>query len=80
MFFICLLYACIKNQTFDVVSDLPRQRGDRAHKPGDLPRGRRRSRRDGWPAVDSQDKAYSWRLPSPCHPDPADGTTADHDG
>lgn len=56
------------------------QRSDRAHEPCDLPGGRWRGRRGWWPAVHPQDKAQGRRLPSPRHPDPADGAAADHEG
>ncbi len=71
------------NQMFDVVfgpSLSSQQRSDRAHKPGNLPGGRRCGCRDGRSPLHPQDKAQGRRLSSPRHPDPADGATADHEG
>lgn len=77
------LYMWSVNQISDVAfgtSLLSRQRSDWAHQPGDLPGGRRCGCGDGRPTVHPQDKAQGRRLSSPCHPDPADGATADHEG
>lgn len=61
-------------------SVLSLQCSDRTHKSSDLPGGRWRGRRDGRPAVHPQDKAQGGRLPSPGHPDLADGASANHEG
>lgn len=75
----CLTFICgMWIQWFDVPSS--QQCGDRAHKPCHLPGGWRCGCRVGRPAVHPQDEAEDGRLSSPCHPDPADGATANHEG
>lgn len=56
------------------------QRRNWTHQPRNLPGGWRRGRCVGGPAIHPQDKAQGRWLPSPGHPDPADGAAADYEG